>query len=104
MDIMVSSNFERLLWYLAFEAGGSSSEAAASATLKGWMDSLKADGRVDVGQDVLALARRDFLAERVSDGSTSKTIQQYHAASPSYVADPHTAVGLTVTQSLLPSL
>jgi threonine synthase len=104
MDIMVSSNFERLLWYLAYEAGGSKSEAEASKTLKGWMDSLKADGRVDVGQDVLALARRDFLAERVSDGSTSQTIQQYYGASPSYVADPHTAVGLNITQTLLPTL
>lgn len=35
---------------------------------------------------------------------TAETIKQYFAASPSYVADPHTAVGLTVTQSLLPKL
>lgn len=68
MDILVSSNFERLLWYLALESGGGGEEQA-SETLKGWMDQLKSEGRVDVGQDVLKLARRDFEAERVSDGS-----------------------------------
>jgi threonine synthase len=135
MDILVSSNFERLLWYLALEAngeeGGKGVEGACE-TLKGWMDELKSKGRVDVGQKVLDIARRDFVAERVADGDvrllpsslflavrldvlmaflrfplpfllqTTKTIQQYHS-SHSYVVDPHTAVGLNVTQSLLPS-
>ena len=49
MDILVSSNSERLLWYLAFEP---SSNPAP-------------DG--DTRVEVLELARRDFLAERVSD-------------------------------------
>lgn len=74
MDILVSSNFERLLWYLALEAngeeGGKGVEGAC-ATLKGWMDELKTKGRVDVGEKVLAIARRDFVAERVADGDVS---------------------------------
>lgn len=126
MDILVSSNFERLLWYFAAESGG---KADASATLKGWMDQLKKTGSVDVGSKVLDIARRDFIAERVDDEQVraalrpalsqtpllsakplccacqiSKTIQQYYEKTPSYVADPHTAVGLKITQSLLPSL
>ncbi|KAI0031521.1 tryptophan synthase beta subunit-like PLP-dependent enzyme [Vararia minispora EC-137] len=99
MDILVSSNFERLLWYLAFEsAKGASDEAkraAAGATIDGWMKEMKADGRVDVPVAALELARRDFLAERVSDAQTLGTIRQYFEGRLSYVADPHTAVGLT---------
>lgn len=66
MDILVSSNFERLLWYLALEAQGNDT-AAAGADLRAWMASVKADGRAVVPTKVLELARRDFIAERVSD-------------------------------------
>lgn len=74
MDILVSSNFERLLWYLAFE-GLEESDAAtrkgACGTLNSWMQKVKSDGRVQVPTKVLELARRDFLAERVSDEQVS---------------------------------
>lgn len=66
MDILVSSNFERLLWYFAAEANGGDG-VKASETLKGWMDKLKSEGSVDVGEKVLEIARRDFIAERVAD-------------------------------------
>ena len=65
MDILVSSNFERLLWYLAYQAEGGVD--AACAVVDGWMKSVKSNGRVEVPQKVLELARRDFVAERVSD-------------------------------------
>jgi len=72
MDIMVSSNFERLLWYLGYEATSikedtASRRAAASATLAGWMSKVKSDGRVLLPVEVLEFARRDFVAERISD-------------------------------------
>jgi threonine synthase len=71
MDILVSSNFERLLWYLAYESSNptpdSARRASAGATIDGWMKSVKTNGRVEVPVEVLELARRDFLAERVSD-------------------------------------
>jgi threonine synthase len=71
MDILVSSNFERLLWYLAYESSNvapdSARRASAGATIDGWMKSMKTNGRVEVPVEVLELARRDFLAERVSD-------------------------------------
>jgi threonine synthase len=67
MDILVSSNFERLLWYLADEATNGESRDTASATLKEWMSKVKADGKVPIPTAVLELARRDFVAERVSD-------------------------------------
>ena len=71
MDILVSSNFERLLWYLVYESSNaapdSARRASAGATIDGWMKSVKTNGRVDVPVEVLELARRDFLAGRVSD-------------------------------------
>lgn len=71
MDILVSSNFERLLWYLAYESSSaapdSARRASAGATIDCWMKSVKTNGRVEVPVEVLELARQDFLAERVSD-------------------------------------
>ena len=71
MDILVSSNFERLLWYLAFEnAAGSSGEEKtkeACTTLDRWMGQMKGNGRVEVPVSVLETARKDFVAERISD-------------------------------------
>jgi len=72
MDILVSSNFERLLWYFAAEANGGDG-VKASEVLKGWMDKLKTDGKVDVGKEVLELARRDFQAQRVGDEQVSRS-------------------------------
>jgi threonine synthase len=73
MDILVSSNFERLLWYLAFEnaqktnIGGGDLRENACQTVKHWMDNVKSVGRIVVPDSVLELARRDFTAERVDD-------------------------------------
>jgi threonine synthase len=71
MDILVSSNFERLLWYLVYGTSSAAPESvrrdSAGATIDGWMKSVKSNGRVEVPVEVLELARRDFLAERVSD-------------------------------------
>ena len=71
MDILVSSNFERLLWYLSYESSNAAPDgarrASTGATIDSWMKSVKTNGRVEVPVEVLELARRDFLAERVSD-------------------------------------
>ncbi|KAH9974265.1 tryptophan synthase beta subunit-like PLP-dependent enzyme [Lactifluus volemus] len=102
MDILVSSNFERLLWYLAYESSNPASDstrrATAGAVVDDWTKSLKSTGRVEVPVEVLELARRDFLAERVSDDQTLQTIKQFFIGTPSYIADPHTAVGLSVAR------
>lgn len=97
MDILVSSNFERLLWYLALECeAGGSDHAKAGEVVKGWMDDLKSVGTTIVSESVLAAARRDFSSERVSDEDTVATIKHVFTTPPSapYVLDPHTAVGV----------
>jgi threonine synthase len=83
MDILVSSNFERLLWYLAFECkttgaiinedkgevdGGLAARIRkAGEVVNGWMFDLKTEGSFEVGPQVLEAAGRDFVAERVTD-------------------------------------
>ncbi|KAF3934372.1 hypothetical protein ABW19_dt0209617 [Dactylella cylindrospora] len=105
MDILVSSNFERLLWYLAFEKETSTSEslqdrqARASELVKGYMVSLKTEKGFSVSQSMLELARQDFDSERVSDEQTIATIKELYtpgaSSDPAYTLDPHSAVGVT---------
>ncbi|KAF9037673.1 tryptophan synthase beta subunit-like PLP-dependent enzyme [Panaeolus papilionaceus] len=98
MDILISSNFERLLWYLAYanvkEGSVGERQTAASKTLDCWMSKMKSDGRVQVPVEVLESARKDFVAERISDDLTLDTIKHHFTQEKPYVADPHTAVGL----------
>jgi threonine synthase len=65
MDILVSSNFERLLWYLAYAT--EKDRPRACAMVQGWMASMSKEGRAKVPVEVLEFARRDFVAERVGD-------------------------------------
>ncbi|KAF9491530.1 tryptophan synthase beta subunit-like PLP-dependent enzyme [Pleurotus eryngii] len=106
MDILVSSNFERLLWYLANESAEGSNEKDrrqhACAMVDDWMRKVKQDGRMEVPPAVLAAARRDFVAEKVTDDLTLKTIKSYFEGTPSYIADPHTAIGFAAAQIVAP--
>ncbi len=125
MDILVSSNFERLLWYLAFEtaegADAAERKQQASATIAEWMGKVKSNGRVQVPVATLELARKEFFAERVSDEQvcmsvaslrhrtellvppqTLETIKYYFESDVHYIADPHTAVGLRAARNVAP--
>jgi threonine synthase len=67
MDILVSSNFERLLWYLAEECETGGDTEGAGKVLKEWMDGVKNRGGIVVSDSVLKAAQRDFTSFRVSD-------------------------------------
>jgi len=103
MDILVSSNFERLLWFLAFQTSGASSvdakRKAASEHIKNWMTELKGKGGFSVGEAVIAGAKAEFESERVSDEETVATIRGIYtgAASKKYVLDPHSAIGVAAS-------
>lgn len=110
MDILVSSNFERLLWYLALEciAGESPATAeppvaakkTAGATVKEWMNLLKATGTIVVPDTVLQAVHRDFVSERVDDAATVETIRATYAER-NYVLDPHTAIGIAASMRVI---
>jgi len=101
MDILVSSNFERLLWFLAYEfaaAVGMDEEfnrKQAGQEVYVWLKDLKVKGGFGpVYKDVLESARKTFESERVSDAQTLETIKSFYDK-VGYVLDPHTAVGIT---------
>ena len=95
MDILLSSNYERLLYYSAEETG-SGKRADAQRQVRQWMDEMKRAGKVDLGEAVRVVQSRDFDAGRVSNEETLEQIRKYYAGHTHYVCDPHTAVGLAV--------
>ncbi|KAF1840801.1 threonine synthase-like protein [Cucurbitaria berberidis CBS 394.84] len=102
MDILVSSNFERLLWFLAYDVYSTNSDAVsqrrsqAGDHVRGWLNDLKSKGGFSVDQQILKAAQSDFASYRVSDEETIDTIKYVFSApsSKSYVLDPHSAIGI----------
>ncbi|WP_424832874.1 threonine synthase [Ruegeria sp.] len=87
MDIQVSSNFERALYYAYGEDGG------AVAQL---MDELR-NGGFNVSQGAMEALRESFDSGRVSEDETLETIKHTLAHSSELVC-PHTAVGIKVSE------
>ncbi|RFU76990.1 threonine synthase [Trichoderma arundinaceum] len=104
MDILVSSNFERLMWFLAkdFAATVGMDEEfnrkQAGQEVSAWYKSLKTTGGFGpVHDEILENGRRTFESERVSDAETVETIKSSYKKT-SYVLDPHSAVGVTASE------
>lgn len=100
MDVLISSNFERLLWYLAFEAESDGTRTGAGATVCHWMKQFKDTGRLQVGQSALSACRRDFYSRAVSDAETVETIKAQYQKD-GYILDPHTSVGWTTMKHII---
>tara|TARA_R110000765_G_scaffold5087_5_gene15850 strand:- start:53 stop:1441 length:1389 start_codon:yes stop_codon:yes gene_type:complete len=89
MDIQVSSNFERALYF----AYGQDSNAT-----KALMDDL-AQGGFDVGDDVLRTLQDTYKSGRVSEEETSATIKEFFTNTGELLC-PHSAIGVRVAQAL----
>ena len=83
MDILVSSNLERLLFHLT---------DGDSARVAGWMKSLNDTGRYEVDGETLAKLRDLFWAGCCNDQATKKTIREMFQVE-NYLCDPHTGCG-----------
>jgi len=81
MDILISSNLERLLYLISGDAG----------KVRNWMDELAATGRYQIDQPLLSKIQDTFVAAWAEDASTMETIKSVYEKF-SYLADPHTAV------------
>jgi len=90
MDIQVSSNFERALFY-AYDGDG-----AAVAQL---MDELKAGG-FSISQGALQALSDTFASGRVSEDETTATIRETLTATGELLC-PHSAVGVAVAHKHL---
>ncbi|KAB8275343.1 tryptophan synthase beta subunit-like PLP-dependent enzyme [Aspergillus minisclerotigenes] len=107
MDILVSSNFERLMWFLAKEQAAAaglddaSSKKRAGEEVLAWYQSLKATGGFGpVDKDLLENGRSTFDSDRVSNSETVETIKSCYQETK-YVLDPHSAVAVTVAKRSL---
>lgn len=103
MDILVSSNFERLLWFLAYEYAAEAgmddewNKKQAGQEVDGWLKELKSKGGFAVHAEMLKAAQRDFESERVSDEQTIETIKQTYLTQGGYILDPHSAIGVAAS-------
>lgn len=89
MDILISSNFERFLYYIL----GSSDKVAAA------MEALKKEGKYTVSKDELAAALGEITGRWASSEDMKKAMREVYE-SYEYLMDPHTAVGYAVYHRL----
>lgn len=86
MDILVSSNLERLLYKLS---------GNSDTTTKEWMTALKTDGKYEVSDDVKSVIKEKFYGGFCDDVDTKATISELFAKD-NYLCDTHTAVAVNV--------
>ncbi|MFZ5648511.1 MAG: threonine synthase [Bacillota bacterium] len=86
MDILISSNLERLLYELSGRDAGA---------VRGWMEHLRDKGSYDVGSGVMEKIRSLFWSDCADDAETLLTIRETFE-SRGYLSDTHTAVGISV--------
>ena len=86
MDILISSNLERLLFILS---GGDHKKTA------GYMAELSKNGKYTVDADILAKIKADFCAGCCDDEQTKTTIGEVYKEK-NYLCDTHTAVAVKV--------
>jgi len=86
MDILVSSNLERLLFELSGKNGNE---------VKGYMSALSAGGRYEISSTMKDELMRLFAGGRCFEEQTLETIA-YSFNEKNYLMDPHTAVGYKV--------
>lgn len=82
MDILVSSNLERLLYYVS---------GKDNAKVKDLMDSLKTAGRYEVTEEMKKQIEEEFYSGCVFKEDTEKTIKETYEKT-GYLLDTHTAV------------
>ncbi|MBZ9607116.1 threonine synthase [Clostridium estertheticum] len=90
MDILISSNLERLLYAISGED---------SSKIKDLMNKLKKDGKYEIDDD-MKKGLKDFFGGYASEEDTAKAITEVYKTT-NYVIDTHTAVSYAVYQKYL---
>lgn len=88
MDILISSNLERLLYHLA-----------GPEAVRGWMTELAEHRKFAVDRATFAAVRELFVADWVSNDESLATIKRVYDET-GYLMDPHTAVAWEVAERL----
>lgn len=87
MDILISSNLERLLFFVSQD----------EKKVASWMKDLKEKKRFEVDENMLASLREDFEAYSADDEKTEEAIRNCYKEN-GYLLDPHTAVAYSAYQ------
>lgn len=87
MDILVSSNLERLLYHVTDD----------SERVRGWMKELNETGTYTVDKQTLAAIQAVFGCGSASDAQAAQAIQELFSRTH-YLMDPHTAVAWHVAR------
>lgn len=86
MDILISSNLERLLYIMCGQN---------DAQIREWFGKLSSEGRYEVTADIKAKLQEEFAAGFCDDKATMDTIKRIYDKY-SYTLDTHTAVAVKV--------
>ncbi len=86
MDILISSNLERLLYLMT---------GRDDAQIREWFGKLASEGRYEVSADVKAKLADEFCAGYCDDAQTKETIHSVYEKY-GYTCDTHTAVAVKV--------
>lgn len=86
MDILISSNLERLLYYVS---------GCDNEYVKGLMDELNTTGKYSVNESTLEKLKETFATGFATDVETKQTISKIYQ-DEKYLMDPHTAVAYKV--------
>ena len=86
MDILISSNLERLLYHLYDGDNGA---------IRQLMNELRQNGKYEIRKDVLTRLQKDFYAGYCDDETVTKTISALFK-DEKYLCDTHTAVAVNV--------
>lgn len=89
MDILISSNFERFLYYLT----GSAEKVKES------MDKLKEEGKYEVSKEAFAKAGMEMIGGWASPEDMARAMSEVYE-NYDYLMDPHTAVAYAVYDHL----
>ena len=92
MDILISSNLERLLWLVA-----------GPEKCRGYMQALSENGIYTVEPEVLSAIQEEFAAYFCDEALTAKTVKEYFETYK-YLSDTHTAVALSAAKQYARSL
>jgi len=85
MDILISSNLERLLYFVA-----------GSGMVVNCMKSLSDTGAYSIDKDILSEISKDFCGYYADENATIETISNTYD-NYGYLCDPHTSVGMFCT-------
>ncbi len=89
MDILVSSNLERLLYFISGKDNN---------VVKSLMSELNENGKYEINEDMKAILDSDFYADYVCKEETIKTIKKVYEQYK-YLLDTHTAVAYKALES-----